>query len=277
MAGREGWLTKCHLLPVVFILHSLQPQSYVVFGKSDKQITYIITSFPTEHLQHSYLACIGSERKIRWDIGWKDIKKKKNPNKSSYMVTLLDEVIAKHFQVGLGIFRIFNIVKGTIHFLFARRTFLTKEVVVTHFPEMRVWCTHMFTNNLRKRNVVSNAVLSTWGKGLCFFKGSKLVAGSIWKVEETSGKADNRLTSWNVVLTMMTSDRKLMLLIVTLEKDIKLQSKTDLTAIGLEFSFILKSLRFKNVIFRSFNSYQIFLSTFFHREYLKKNICTFAY
>ena len=74
------------------------------------------------------------------------------------MVTLLDEVIAKHFQVGLGIFRIFNILKGTIHFLFARRTFLTKEVVVSHFPEMRRWCTHMFTNNLRKRDVVSNAL-----------------------------------------------------------------------------------------------------------------------
>ena len=93
--------------------------------------------------------------------GYLKKKQKKNPNKSSYMVTLLDEVIAKHFQVGLGIFRIFNILKGTIHFLFARRTFLTKEVVVSHFLEMRRWCTHMFTNNLRKRDVVSNAVLST--------------------------------------------------------------------------------------------------------------------
>lgn len=169
MAGREGWLTKCDLLPVVFILHSLQPQSHVVFGKSDKQIAYIITSFPTEHLQHSNLA-IGSARKIRWDFGWKVIKKKTNPNKSSYMVTLLDKVIAKHFQVGLGIFRIFNILKGTIHFLFARRTLLTKEVVVTSFPEMRARCTHMFTNNLRKRDVVSNAVPPTWGKGFASLK-----------------------------------------------------------------------------------------------------------
>lgn len=175
--------------------------------------------------------------------GYLKKKQKKNPNKSSYMVTLLDEVIAKHFQVGLGIFRIFNILKGTIHFLFARRTFLTKEVVVSHFPEMRRWCTHMFTNNLRKRDVVSNAVLSTWGKGLCFFKGSKLVAGSIWKAEETSGKADNRLTSWNVVLTMMTSDRKLMLLIVALEKDIKLQSKTDLTAYRVGILFYIKVIK----------------------------------
>lgn len=159
------------------------------------------------------------------------------------MVTLLDEVIAKHFQVGLGIFRIFNILKGTIHFLFARRTVLTKEVVVTHFPEIRGWCTHMLTNDLRKSDVVLNAVLSTWGKGLCFFKGSKLVAGSIWKVEETSGKADNRLTSWNVVLTMMTSDRKLMLLIVALEKDIKLQSKTDLTAYRVGILFYIKVIK----------------------------------
>lgn len=29
----------------------------------------------------------------------------------------------------------------------------------------------------------------------CVFKGSKLVAGSFRQVEETSGKADNRLTS----------------------------------------------------------------------------------
>lgn len=33
------------------------------------------------------------------------------------------------------------------------------------------------------------------GKGPCVFKESKLVAGSLRQVEETSGKADNRLTS----------------------------------------------------------------------------------
>lgn len=66
------------------------------------------------------------------------------------MLTLLEEVIAKYFQVSLGIFRILNILKGTIHFLFARRTFLTKEAVVTYFSgdEKIVYTT--FANILEK-------------------------------------------------------------------------------------------------------------------------------
>lgn len=86
------------------------------------------------------------------------------------MVTLLDEVIAKHFQVGLGIFRIFNILKGTIHFLFARRTVLTKEVVVTHFPEMRGWCTHMLTNDLEKVMLCRMLRSPLEGKGFASLK-----------------------------------------------------------------------------------------------------------
>lgn len=33
------------------------------------------------------------------------------------------------------------------------------------------------------------------GKGPCVFKGSKSVSGSLRQAEETSGKADNRVTS----------------------------------------------------------------------------------
>lgn len=42
---------------------------------------------------------------------------------------------------------------------------------------------------------------------------------------------------------MMTSDRKLMLLIVALEKDIKLQSKTDLTAYRVGMLFYIKVIK----------------------------------
>ena len=87
--------------------------------------------------------------------------------------------------------------------------------------------THMFTSNFRKMNErlgqMPCSLLENGHKGNgkdCVFKGSKLVAGSFRQVEETSGKADNRLTSWNVGLTTMTSDRKLQFLIVTLEKDL---------------------------------------------------------
>lgn len=107
----------------------------------------------------------------------------------------------------------------------------------------------MLTNDLRKSDVVLNAVLSTWGKGLCFFKGSKLVAGSIWKVEETSGKADNRLTSWKCGFDYDDFRQgSLCFFYRSIGKDIKLQSKTDLTAYRVGIPFILKSLRFKKML-----------------------------
>lgn len=62
------------------------------------------------------------------------------------------EVFAKCLQVGLGIFRTLNILKGTIHFLFATRTFLNKDATVTHFSGDEVIVhTHVFTNNFRKK------------------------------------------------------------------------------------------------------------------------------
>lgn len=105
----------------------------------------------------------------------------------------------------LEIFRIFSILKGTIHFLFARRTFLTKEAAVTHFSgDERIvgTHTHILTNNFRKMNEMLGQMLCSLlengpkGNGKdCVFKGSKLVADSFRQVKATSGKADNRLTS----------------------------------------------------------------------------------
>lgn len=60
----------------------------------------------------------------------------------------------------------------------------------------------MFTSNFRKMSEMLGQMLCSLlengpkGNGKdCVFKGSKLVAGSFRQVEETSGEADNRLTS----------------------------------------------------------------------------------
>lgn len=130
-AGRGRRLPRSDLLPVSLFSTSSSPCR---IWQLDKQITHITTAFPTECLQHPCLA-VGSASKIRWDLGWEVIK---SPNKFSYMLTLSEEVIAESFQVSLGIFRILDILKGTIHFLFAKKkkgggTFLTKEAAVTYF------------------------------------------------------------------------------------------------------------------------------------------------
>lgn len=83
----------------------------------------------------------------------------------------------------------------------ARRTFLTKEA--THFSgNERIAYRHMFANNFRKMNEMLGQILCSqpeWSKrerkGPCVFKEHKLVSGGPRQVEETSGKADNRLTS----------------------------------------------------------------------------------
>lgn len=54
------------------------------------------------------------------------------------MVTLLDEVIAKHFQVKFGDFQNFQHFKSEQYISFCKKDSSDqKEVVVTHFPEMR--------------------------------------------------------------------------------------------------------------------------------------------
>lgn len=187
----------------------------------------IITAFSTEHLQHSYLA-IGSAPKIWWGLGWEVIKP---PNKFSYTVTLL-EVIAI-LPGWFRDFQNFQYFKRNNTFPFCKKDISDQGSCSDTLFRRRENSghTHMFTSNFRKMSEILGQMLCSLlengpkGNGKdCVFKGSKLVAGSFRQVEETSGEADNRLTSWNVGLTMMTSDRKLKFLIVTLEKDLKLQT-----------------------------------------------------